>query len=143
MYRSYLPGHLRKRSSFRDQLVVPSVLRLLIMQACHDFQRLVVTWHLQRRLIRVRDRCWWPTMQGDIQYYCTSCDACQRRKTPHRQPPVPTGHVPVDRPFQRVAIDLVEYKNSFARLQICFVSNRPSGTFLSYSQQFRTKMRLP
>ena len=48
-------------------------------------------------------------MQGDIQSHCTSCDACQRRKTPHRRPPLPTGHVPVERPFQRVAIDLVEY----------------------------------
>ena len=49
-------------------------------------------------------------MQGDIQPYCTSCDACQRRKTPYRRPPLPTGHVPVERPFQRVAIDLEEYK---------------------------------
>ena len=40
---------------------------------------------------------------------CTSCDACQRRKTPHRRPPLPTGHVPVERQFQRVAVD-VEYK---------------------------------
>ena len=90
---------------------------------------------------RNRDHYWWPTMQGDIQSYCTinSCDACQRRKTPHRLPPLPTGHVPVERPFQRVAIDLVEYKkfrkvancgiqNIFTRLQ-CFVSNRSSDTF--------------
>ena len=129
MYRSYLPGHLRKRSSFRDQLVVPSVLRLLIMQACHDFQRLVVTWHLQRRLIRVRDRCWWPTMQGDIQYYCTSCDACQRRKTPHRRPPLRTGHVPVDRPFQRVAIDLVEYKTGKISVNVRMLKVRRMLTY--------------
>ena len=48
-------------------------------------------------------------MQGDIQFCCISCDACQRRETPHRRPPLPTRRVPVDRPFQRVAIDLVEY----------------------------------
>ena len=47
-------------------------------------------------------------MQGNIQSYCTSCDACQRRKTPHRRPPLPTGHVPVERPFQRDTIDLVD-----------------------------------
>ena len=109
LYRSYLPGHLRKRISFRDQLVVPSVLRSLIMQAC----RLPASGgHLAFKATfdGVRDRYWWPTMQRDIQSYCNSCDACQRRKTPHRRPLLPTGNIPVDRPFQRVAIDLVEYK---------------------------------
>ena len=49
-------------------------------------------------------------MKGETQSLCTSCDACQRRKTPHRRPPLRTGHVTVDRPFQRVTIDLVDYK---------------------------------
>ena len=101
---------MRKRSSFRDQLVVPTVLRALIMQACHDLPASGGHLAFQATFDRVRDRYWWPTMQGDVQFHCTSCEACQRRKTPHRRPPLPTGHVPVDRPFQRVAIDLVEYK---------------------------------
>lgn len=29
--RSYVPGNLRKRSSFRDQLVIPTTLRPLVM----------------------------------------------------------------------------------------------------------------
>ena len=36
LFRSYLPGYLRKRSSFRDQLVVPTALRNLIVHSCHD-----------------------------------------------------------------------------------------------------------
>ena len=32
LFRSYLPGHLRKRSTFRDQLVVPTSLR---KKKCH------------------------------------------------------------------------------------------------------------
>ena len=77
LYRSYLPGHLRKRISFRDQLVVPSVLRSLIMQACH---LPASGGHLAFKATfdGVRDRYWWPTMQRDIQSYCNSCDACQR-----------------------------------------------------------------
>ena len=74
---------------------------------------------------RVIDRYWWPTMQRDIQSYCTSCDACQRRKTPHRRPSLPTGHVPVNRPFQRGDIDLVEY---ITVSQGCIIF-RPSDTF--------------
>ena len=109
-YRLYLPGHLTKRSSFRHQLVVLLVLRSLIMQACHDLPASGGHSAFKATFDGVRDRYWWPTMQRDIQSYCNSCDACQRRKTPHRRPLLPTGNIPVDRPFQRVAIDLVEYK---------------------------------
>ena len=48
--------------------------------------------------------------QRNIPSHCTSCESCQRRKNPHRRPPLPKGHVPVEWSFQRVAIDLVEYK---------------------------------
>ena len=105
-----MPGHLRKRSSFRDQLVLPKTLRSLVINVCHDLPASGGHLAFKATFDRVRDRYWWPTMQGDIQYHCTSCEACQHRKTPHRRPPLPKGHVPVERPFQRVAIDLVEYE---------------------------------
>ena len=72
LYRSYLPGHLRKRSSFRDQLVVPSGLCSLIVQACHDFPASGGHLAFKATFDRVRDRYWWPTMLGDIQSYCSS-----------------------------------------------------------------------
>ena len=34
LYRSYLPGHLRKRSTFRDQLVIPSACIPMVLHAC-------------------------------------------------------------------------------------------------------------
>ena len=49
-------------------------------------------------------------MHGDVAAHCTECEPCQKRKTSHRPPLLPMGHIPVTRPFQRVAIDLVEYK---------------------------------
>ena len=36
LFRPHLPGYLRKRSSFRDQLIVPTTLRKLIIHSCHD-----------------------------------------------------------------------------------------------------------
>ena len=36
LYKSYLPGHIRKRSTFRDQLVIPQALIKLVLHACHD-----------------------------------------------------------------------------------------------------------
>ena len=34
--RSYVPAHLRRRDTFRDQLVVPKSLRTPVINACHD-----------------------------------------------------------------------------------------------------------
>ena len=59
---------------------------------------------------KVRDRFWWPTLHHDVTTWCQDCLACQRRKTPHRRAKLSTGHLSVDRPFQRVLIDPVEYK---------------------------------
>ena len=36
LYRSYLPGNLRKWSTFRDQLVIPSACIPMVLHACHD-----------------------------------------------------------------------------------------------------------
>ena len=37
LYRSHLPGHLRKRSTFRDQLANPSACIPMVLHACHDY----------------------------------------------------------------------------------------------------------
>ena len=66
LYRSYLPRHLRKRSSFRDQLMLRSAFRSLLMQACHDLPASGGHLTFKATFDRVRDRYWWPTMQGDI-----------------------------------------------------------------------------
>ena len=82
--------------------------------------------HLAYKLTfdKVRDRYWWPTLHHDVKTWCSGCQACQRRKSPHRRAKLPTGHPPVDRPFQRVSIDLVEYKTE---------SVSPTGLKCSYA----------
>ena len=110
LYRSYLPGHLRKRSTFRDQLVIPSVCIPLVLHACHDHAMSGGHLAYKHTFDKVRDRFWWPTLHRDVKPWCQDCQVCQRRKTPHRGPKLPTGHLPVDRPFQRVSIDLVKCK---------------------------------
>ena len=110
LYRSYLPGHLRKRSTFRDQLVIPSTCIPMVLHACHDHAMSGGHLAYKHAFDKVRDRFWWPTLHRDVKNWCQNCQACQRRKTPHRRPKLPTGHLPVDCPFQRVSIDLVEYK---------------------------------
>ena len=108
--RSYRPSHLRRRGDFRDQLVVPASLRKLVINACHDLPSSGGHLAFKATFDRVRDRYWWPTVHTDVQHHVNSCLSCQHRKTSHRPPTLPTGHRPVTRPFQCVAVDLVEYK---------------------------------
>ena len=124
LYRSYLPGHPRKRSTFRDQLVIPSAYIPMVLHACHDHA--MSGGHLAYKYTfdKVRDRYWWPTLHHDVKTWCHHCHACQRRKTPHRRTKLSTDHVPVDRSFQRVSKDLVEYKTE---------SVSPTGLKRSYA----------
>ena len=110
LYRSYLPGHLHKRSKFRDQLVIPSACIPMVLHACHDHAMSGGHLAYKHTFDKVRDRFWRPTLHHDVKTWCQGCHACQRRKTPHRRAKLPTGHLPIDRPIQRVSMDLVEYK---------------------------------
>ncbi|CAB1120564.1 unnamed protein product [Ectocarpus sp. CCAP 1310/34] len=109
--RSYIPAHLRRRAHFRDQLVVPSSLRTLVISSCHDLPSSGGHLAFKGTFDKVRDRYWWPTMHSDITRHVQSCESCQRRKTSYRPPQLPVGHRPVTQPFQCVAVDLVEYKS--------------------------------
>ena len=94
LYRFFLTGHLRKISTFRDQLVIHAMSGGRLAYK-HTFDKL-------------RDRFWWPTLHHDVKTWCRHCQAYQRRKSPHRRAKLPAGHLPVDHPFQRVSIDLIE-----------------------------------
>ena len=108
--RSYLPGHLRKRGDFREQLVVPADLRPLVLRAYHDLPASGRHLAFKATYDKIRDRYWWPTMHADVHHRVESCPSCQHRKTSHRPPHLPEGTRHVSRAFQCVAVDLVEFK---------------------------------
>ena len=89
------------------QIVVPAVLVPEVLGHLHGAP---LTAHLayERVLARARSVCYWPYMHSDIRTWCDQCYACQRRKSP-----VPRHHAPMrtsqaERPFQRVAADILE-----------------------------------
>ena len=125
LYRSYLPGHLRKRSTFRDQLVISSACIPMVLHVYHDHA--MSGGHLAYKYTfdKVRNRFWWPALHHDVKTWCHACHACQKRKTPHRRAKLPAGHLlPVDGPFQRVSIDLNKYKTKLVS---------PTGLKCSYA----------
>ena len=58
LHRSYLPGHLRKLSLFRDQLVIPSACILMVLHACHDHAMSGGHLAYKPTFDKVRDRFW-------------------------------------------------------------------------------------
>uniref|UniRef100_A0A8C5HQZ8 Gypsy retrotransposon integrase-like protein 1 n=1 Tax=Gouania willdenowi TaxID=441366 RepID=A0A8C5HQZ8_GOUWI len=89
------------------QVVVPSTLVPEVLQLLHGAP---LTAHLahERVLARARAVCYWPYMHTDILAWCEQCYACQRRKSPvpNHQAPMRTSQS--ERPFQRVAADILE-----------------------------------
>ena len=111
LFKSYLPGYLRERSTFRDQLVVPEALVGLILHAYHD--HVLSRGHLASgpNYEKIRQKYWWPSISHDVREWCEKCQARQRRKTEYNRSKLPTGHLPVERPFQRISVGLVEYQS--------------------------------
>lgn len=87
------------------QVVVPAVLVPEILRHLHGAP---LTAHLayERVLARVRGVCYWPTMC--LGHWCDQCYACWRKKSPVPQHHTPMRTSHVERPFQRVAADILE-----------------------------------
>ena len=58
LYKSYLPGHLRIRSTFRDQLVIPSACIPMVLHACHNHAMSGGHFAYRHTFDKVRDRFW-------------------------------------------------------------------------------------
>ena len=77
LFRSYVPGHLRKRNTFRDQLVLPSSLRSLVLNACHDSPASGGHLAFKATFDKIRDRYWWPSLGKDVAEHIRQCVACR------------------------------------------------------------------
>ena len=106
LFRSYLPGQFRKPSTFSDQFVVPTSLRKIVINSCHDLPASGGHLYFIATLDIVRDRFWWPIIPTDVRIEVSL--SCQHRKLSHRPPKLPAGHRPVMHVFQCIAVDLVD-----------------------------------
>ena len=65
------------------QIVLPVALRHDVIHSLHDLK---VVGHLgiQRTILRIKQRFYWPGLALDVARWCTKCDKCQGRKgKPH------------------------------------------------------------
>ncbi|KAL5496544.1 hypothetical protein EMCRGX_G012850 [Ephydatia muelleri] len=92
-----------------DTLVVPVLPEALHQQAlsmCHDSQ---AAGHqgTHKTLERIGREAYWVNMAQDVERHCRVCVTCQKSKLPM---PVrsPLTNIPIGRPWQMIAIDILE-----------------------------------
>ena len=90
----------------RDQLVLPSQCRSVVMELAHSIP---LAGHLGKNKTtdRVLQRFYWPTLRKDVADFCKRCETCQKtsRVKPQHAPLIPLPIV--EEPFQRIAMDIV------------------------------------
>lgn len=101
--RSYRPD------STAEMVVVPVLPSSLRRQALSRVHDLPTAGHqgTAKTLHRLRQEAYWVNMANDVEQYCRECTKCQQAKPPA---PVraPLKNVPVGRPWQMVAVDILE-----------------------------------
>lgn len=94
----------RRIQAPKSQLVVPTPLRHEILVGGHD-DPLAGHLGVNKTYDKLRDKYYWPKMFADVQHWCLSCTHCQMKKSPKQRQTAPILPIPVEGPFDRVALD--------------------------------------
>ena len=97
------------------QLVIPLSLRGEILDRVHSGLQ-----GITKCRARARQAVWWPGMSREIEEIVRNCATCAKKNKPHAEPMIPTS-LP-EYPWQKVATDLMQYKNSMYLLVIDYYS---------------------
>ena len=91
--------------------VIPQALRQQILQKNHD---LPSSGHLgaDKTLSQLQNEAYWAGMSVDVETYCCERVVCQSCKLPSPQK-APLSSVPVDKPREMVAVDVLEVPISY------------------------------
>ena len=98
--------------------VIPSSLREVIMKDCH----IGAGCHLgpEKLYHTLQLSCYWPGMSDDVINFCTSCVTCQQFK-PYGPKKAPLGTMPIGRPWEFVATDILKVPVSVKGCQYILV----------------------
>ena len=106
LYRVYKHPYVNGGKPLK-QVMVPVQLRSQIMELAHGS---IMGGHMgiKKTTDKIQTAFHWPGIQGDATRYCKSCDVCQKTVNKGPVPKVPLEKMLlIDKPFKRVAIDLV------------------------------------
>ena len=99
-------NRIRSRNVVRKQLVIPRSLKDEVMLSLHEE---ITSGHLsfQKTYLKIKERYFWTGMYTEIEKWCASCVDCATKKTPRNLPKAPLQPIPVEGPFDRVAVDVL------------------------------------
>ena len=107
--RHYSPG------PDSELITVPVLPRTLQQEALHQAHNTPSSGHQgqDKTLQRLRLDAYWVGMASDVTKHCQKCTTCQQAKLP-TPPKVPLVSVPVGRPWEMLAVDVLEVPQSTA-----------------------------
>ena len=110
MYRQYKPGPVCELIAV---LLIPSSYQQNLL---HQYHSQLSAGHLRpdKTAARIRQVGYWVGILHDIDQYCRECTVCQSSKPPAPQK-VPLISMPIGKPWQMVAVDILEVPLSFNR----------------------------
>jgi hypothetical protein len=97
-----------------QKLILQTVLpKSLVPYALHQFHGATISGHfgIEKVTGTILLRFWWPTIGTDVHEWVRSCSVCQLTKR-ERTPNVPLISIPVNAPWELVAVDCLQIKPS-------------------------------
>ena len=91
----------------RSCIVVPKVLQMPLLEETHGG---TFAGHFAERKThdRLRRYYWWRGMRADVRRYCRGCLPCVTKKGGSKPPRPPLHPIPVEGPFHRVGVDVLQ-----------------------------------
>ena len=91
------------------QLLLPECFREDVLKSLHDD----AGHQAQERTEKlIRNRCYWPSMQGDVDKYIKKCYRCNQAKPDYHKVKTPLGRIIATKPLECVAIDFTLLEKS-------------------------------
>ena len=103
---------------------VPREMRKMLMQEAHSGK---FSGHFGEKRIYdlLRRSYWWPGMRTDVRAYCRACLVCATKRGTGRICRPPLQSIPVNGPFHRVGVDIVQ-------LPLTQAGNKYAVVFIDY-----------
>ena len=85
------------------RIVVPPAKREVVFHALHHSAHC----GYEATMRRITQRFWWPRVRADVSAFVKSCEVCDRDRCSNPSYCAPLLHLPADKPFGAIYIDIV------------------------------------
>lgn len=127
--------HPKRTNAMLWQVVIPNTWIKVVLHQMHDSE-FSAHFGLARTTGRILQRYWWPTLTSDVNEWCKTCEICIKRKSPVAKIKAPLKSIPVEGPWDRVAVDCLEYPVSKRK-------NRYVVVFMDYLTKWAEAIPVP